>query len=94
MTFNEYINRDEDELSEIEDKVVDNSRWEVHHEVTVRRVTDDTYWSGSYRAGATENQETEQDQDMGFVQTWPTQVEVTEYHTTPPDGVTVSASPL
>lgn len=62
---------------------VEHTRWHVLMEMVVRDVSDETYWSVSYRRAATENQDHDYDDPMVAYRVYPHQVTKTVFRTTP-----------
>jgi hypothetical protein len=48
---------DTDEFKTIHNKVVDTSRWSIHYEIIVERLSDNKYFKSNYSVGATEYQD-------------------------------------
>ncbi len=44
-------------FTQIENEIVDHSRWSVHHRIVVQRKSDQKFFVGYYSDGATESQD-------------------------------------
>jgi hypothetical protein len=63
------VYEDTSEFEVIYDRVIDNSRWSVHHEIVVKRLSDGKFFKSFYSRGATESQD-EQPYDLEYVATF------------------------
>lgn len=48
---------DDDRFVEIEDTILDNTRWSILHRIVVQRVSDGKFFDSMYSVGATECQD-------------------------------------
>ena len=76
MTYRELVDLGEGyEL--VYDNIIDNSRWEIGHEVVFKH--DGKFYMGYYRRGATENQDTDWDSDAEVREVEPVETKTTVY---------------
>lgn len=47
---------DNEDFETVSDEVYETSRWSLHREIIVQRMSDNTYWRGYYSVGKTEQQ--------------------------------------
>ena len=65
----------------IKDKICDTTRWSVHYELIIKRVSDGKFFRDYYSAGATEQQEESpwEYDEPDFTEVFPVTKEVIDY---------------
>ena len=65
----------------IRNEISDTTRWEIVHDIILKRKSDSTFWAGGYCLGATECQDTYEEQELEWVQVYPVEKTITVYET-------------
>lgn len=77
----EIVWGDHPDYKTISDEIVDKSRWSVHYEITVKRLSDGKFFRETYSRGATEYQEERpfEYDDPDFTEVFPVEKKVIVY---------------
>lgn len=72
---------DSEDFKIISNEIFEHTRWSVHHELIVQRISDGKFFRSYYSKGATEYQDEEpwEYAEPEFIEVFPTQVTVTVY---------------
>lgn len=80
----------EDHWVQVEDRIIEQGRWDTHHTAVWHDTRDDTYWRYYYTLGSTEYQDGQREFDDHMTRVYPIEVKRIEYASTPP-ALTCSA---